>query len=55
MIVRQSGVFSRRVKKLHPAEKKALDNAVKEIIKDPAIREHGQPIFISEHNEENAS
>ncbi|MBW1616294.1 MAG: hypothetical protein JRJ49_07140 [Deltaproteobacteria bacterium] len=25
------------------------------IIKDPAIREHGQPIFISEHNEENAS
>ena len=39
MIVRQSGVFSRRVKKLHPAEKKALDNAVKEIIKDPAIGE----------------
>jgi len=37
MIVRQSGIFSRRVKKLHPTEKQALDEAVKEIIKNPAI------------------
>jgi mRNA interferase RelE/StbE len=37
MIVKQSGVFSRRVKKLHLAEKQALDDAVKDIIEDPAI------------------
>ncbi len=37
MIVKQSGIFSRRVKKLHPAEKLSLDDAVKEIIKNPAI------------------
>jgi len=37
MIVKQSGIFSRRVKKLHPAEKQALDMAIKEIIKNPDI------------------
>jgi mRNA-degrading endonuclease YafQ of YafQ-DinJ toxin-antitoxin module len=39
MIVRQSGIFSRRVKKLHSAEKQALDEAIKEIIKNHAIGE----------------
>jgi len=39
MIVKQSGIFSRRVKKLHPAEKQALDMAIKEIIKNPDIGE----------------
>ncbi len=37
MKVRQSGVFKRRVKKLHTDEKKALDKAVKLIMEDPAI------------------
>lgn len=39
MIIKQSGIFRRRVKKLHPAEKQALDDAVKEIIENPAIGE----------------
>lgn len=39
MIVKQSGIFRRRVKKLHPAEKQSLDDAVKVIIKNPAIGE----------------
>lgn len=39
MIVKQSGIFSRRVKKLHPAEKQSLDDAVKVIIEDPTIGE----------------
>lgn len=39
MIVKQSGIFRRRVKKLHPAEKKALDDAVKAVIANPAIGE----------------
>lgn len=39
MIVKQSGIFSRRIKKLHSSEKQALDVAVKEIIKDTAIGE----------------
>lgn len=37
MRVQQSGVFSRRVKKLHRDEKKALDIAVKAIMDDPSI------------------
>jgi len=39
IVVKQSGIFSRRAKKLHPAEKLALDEAVKAIIEDPAIGE----------------
>ena len=37
MIVRQTGVFQRKVKKLHSAEKKSLDKAVKKIMGDPSI------------------
>ena len=37
MKIQQSGIFSRRVKKLHSAEKQSLDDAVKTIIDDPAI------------------
>ena len=37
MRVQQSGVFARRVKKLHAAEKKALDKAVKAVIGSPSI------------------
>ena len=37
MIVKQTGIFKRRVKKLHKAEKESLDNAVKAIIDNPAI------------------
>lgn len=39
MRVQQSGVFKRRVRKLHPDEKKALDKAVKLIMEDPDIGE----------------
>ncbi len=39
MIVKQSGIFSRRVKKLHLTEKQALDAAIKLVIKEPAIGE----------------
>jgi len=37
MKIQQSGIFSRRVKKLHSAEKQSLDDAVKTIIDNPAI------------------
>jgi mRNA-degrading endonuclease RelE of RelBE toxin-antitoxin system len=37
MKIRQSGIFARTVKKLHPNEKKALDKAVKKIVSDPHI------------------
>ena len=37
MRVQQSGVFSRRLKKLHRDEKKSLDIAVKAIINDLSI------------------
>ena len=37
MKIQQSGIFSRRVKKLHPAEKQSLDDAIKTIIDNPAI------------------
>jgi hypothetical protein len=39
MIVKQTGGFKRRVKKMHSAEKKALDKVVKEIISAPSIGE----------------
>jgi mRNA interferase RelE/StbE len=39
MIIKQTGIFKRRVKKMHKIEKKALDEAVEEIINDPAIGE----------------
>jgi len=37
MIVKQTSLFKRRVKKMHPAEKKALDKVVKIIMSDPSI------------------
>ena len=37
MIVKQTSIFKRRVKKMHATEKKALDKVVKEIISDPSI------------------
>ena len=37
MRIQQSGIFSRRVKKLHPAEKQSLDDAIKTIVENPAI------------------
>ena len=39
MIVKQTSIFKRRVKKMHSTEKKALDKVVKEIISDPSIGE----------------
>ena len=39
MIVLQSSIFKRRVKKLHKNEKATLDQALKKIIKDPSIGE----------------
>ena len=37
MKILQSGVFKRRVKKLHAAEKTLLDSVVKNIVTDPTI------------------
>jgi len=37
VIVQQTSIFKRRVKKMHKAEKLALDEALKEIINDPSI------------------
>ncbi|PCI21106.1 MAG: addiction module toxin RelE [Piscirickettsiaceae bacterium] len=39
MIVQQTGTFKRQTKKLHKAEKSALDKAIKQIIKDPSVGE----------------
>ncbi len=39
MKVVQSGVFKRRVKKLYPDEKEALDKAVRSIMEEPEIGE----------------
>ena len=39
MIIKQTSIFKRRVKKMHKEEKKALDDAVKTIMADPAIGE----------------
>ena len=37
MKIQQSGIFSRRVKKLHSAEKQSLDMAIKTITDNPTI------------------
>ena len=37
MKVLQTGIFSRRIKKLHPLEKDALDEAVRAIMDNPAL------------------
>jgi len=37
MIVKQTALFKRRIKKMHQAEKLALDKVVKKIIADPAL------------------
>lgn len=37
MKILQSGVFRRRVKKLHASEKKLLDSVVRKIVSDPTI------------------
>lgn len=37
MRIEQSGIFRRRVKKLHADEKKALDGAVSAVLDDPEI------------------
>ena len=56
MIVKQSGSFKRSVKKMHKAEKLALDEAVKEIIKTPEIGDlkvgdlAGIQVFKYKHN-----
>jgi len=39
MIVRQTSIFKRRVKKMHRSEKDALDKVIKQIMADPAIGE----------------
>jgi len=39
MIVQQTSIFKRRVKKIHRAEKEALDKVVKIIMSDPSIGE----------------
>jgi len=39
MIVRQTSIFKRRVKKMHRDEKEALDKVVKIIMADPSIGE----------------
>lgn len=37
MIVKQTGSFKRRVKKLHKAEKESLDQAIRKIMVDPSV------------------
>ncbi len=37
MIVKQTGIFKRHVKKMNKQEKAALDEAVEKIISDPSI------------------
>ncbi len=37
MIIQQTNIFKRRIKKMHKAEKAALDKVVKDIIDDPSI------------------
>lgn len=39
MIIKQTGIFKRRVNKMHKLEKKALDEAVQEIVNNPTIGE----------------
>ena len=37
MIVQQTSIFKRRVKRMHKAEKLALDEALKVIMSDPSV------------------
>jgi len=39
MIIRQTGIFKRRVKKMHLLEKKALDHVIKKIAENPNLGE----------------
>lgn len=39
MKIQQTNIFKRRVKKMHRVEKRALDDAIREIIADPAMGE----------------
>jgi len=39
MRIKQISIFKRRVKKMHSAEKESLDQAIKNIISNPSIRE----------------
>lgn len=56
MIVKQTGIFNRHVKKMHRQEKLALDEAVQQIILDPSIGEMklgdlaGVQVFKYKHN-----
>ena len=56
MIVKQTGIFKRQVKKMHKQEKSALDEAVQQIILDPSIGEMklgdlaGVQVFKYKHN-----
>ena len=56
MIVKQTGIFSRQVKKMHKQEKLALDEAVQHILLDPSIGEMklgdlaGVQVFKYKHN-----
>lgn len=58
MIVRQTGIFKRHVKKLHKQEKLALDDVVQTIISDPNIGDMkvgdlaGIQVFKYKHNEQ---
>ncbi|PCJ29652.1 MAG: addiction module toxin RelE [Gammaproteobacteria bacterium] len=56
MIVHQTSIFKRQVKKMHKSEKVALDKVVKQIISNPAIGEMkigdlaGIQVFKYKHN-----
>jgi len=56
MIVKQTGIFKRQVKKLHKQEKEALDEVVREIISNPSLGElkvgdlAGIRVFKYKHN-----
>ncbi|NOQ94757.1 MAG: type II toxin-antitoxin system RelE/ParE family toxin [Methylophaga sp.] len=56
MIIQQTNSFKRRVKKMHPSEKLALDKAVKEVINNPSIGDlkvgdlAGIQVFKYKHN-----
>lgn len=56
MIIQQTNIFKRHVKKMHKTEKKALDEAVRVIAADPTIGESkigdlaGINVFKYKHN-----
>ena len=56
MIVKQTSIFKRHVKKLHKQEKAELDEVVREIISDPSLGEMkvgdlaGVQVFKYKHN-----